>query len=357
MKKLIGFIAVIILVVLVFIFVINKEKDYKVEYEYKDYNISEEYHKKDKIYSFSIKKKDINFYYVYESEYSNKRKLVTEFKLDKDEDLICGTLTVLDKILPTQCYHEYKYIDESFIRNNGDPKKLITKSGNVEIYNDEYDYYIWNNKGITNVKSNEVLSFLVKESYTNILSYQLDNYIIFADYDSQRTFNKFYIFDREKNKTSEWKLKQDIYLDSYFMGDYDGYIYLFDRKDKIEYKLDIKKKKITKVSNKDGGIVYQDDWEDIPLEKLVYTDYLFKDTKAYNYSVLDNQLYLTLYKSDYKISVFEGEVTAIIKTVGDKVYFLSGDSLYSFDLENGSRLLLKSFEWNFSYENKLFIFE
>ena len=357
MKKLIFFISVFILMIIGFIFIINKAKDYEINYKYEDYEVIEKYNVKDQIYSFTIKKDDIEFYYILEAKYSKNRKLVKEFKLDETNQFTCGTLNVNGNILPVQCLKDKVYYDESYIKNIGDDPKLLRESNSIQIYNDDYKYYVWNKKGIYNINDREEYNFLKKESYTNNLSYTINNYIIFADYDSTRTFNKFYIYDNNKKKIDEWKLDFNIYFDSYFMGDYDGYVYLFDRKDKNEYRLDITKKKIKRVSNLDGGKVYQGDWQDISLEKLVYNDYLFSNNKAYNYEIVDNQLYLVLYKSKYKIKVFDKEVQYIFMSNKDKVFFLSGDSLYSFDLTNGSKLLLKSFEWNFSHENKLFIFE
>ena len=360
MKRLIGFIGLFLFIIISFLLIINKPKDYSVEYTYEDYNILEKYNNEEHIYSFMVTKDDNKFYYALSGKYSKKRKLVDKFDLKINSDLddltICGTLTVNGEDLPTQCYKDNIYIDYSLLGNKKEPKVIKTEK-QIDIYDLDTNYYVWNNKGITLVNDGNNYNFLNKESYTNVLSYKLDNYILFADYDSQRTFNKFYIYDNETKKVTEWKLKQEIYLDSYFLGDFDGFIYLFDRKEKTEYKLNIKKKKITVVSNKDGGIVYKNGWEDVPLEKLVYNNYSFEDNKLYNYSIEDNQLFLTLFGSSYKIKVFEGDVSSILEVKDDKVYFLSGEYLYSFDLKEGNVLLLKCFEWNFSHENKLFIFE
>ncbi len=359
MKKLIGFIVVLLLIIFIFVKVINNAKDYSLEYELNGYKVLEKYNKKNKLYSFNISKDDYNFYFIYEGKYSNNRKIIDSIKVtnNEEEDIVCGSIKVRGNELRTQCIKDYEYIDNSLLEEYTDKTEYIKETNNVKMYSDKYDYYIWDNKGIISIKDENKYNFLDDEAYNNYLSYQIGNYILFADYDNQRTINKFYIFDKEKNKVEEWKLKTDIYLDSYFMGDYEGYVYLFDRKEKVEYKIDVKKKKISKVSNKDGGIVYEGEWKDYPLEKLVYNDYLFNGINNYKYSIEDNKLYLTLYDSNYHIRVFDGDIIDIIKVKGDRVYFLSGDKLYAFDFENGLELLLSSFEWNFSSKNKLFIFE
>ena len=50
------------------------------------------------------------------------------------------------------------------------------------------------------------------------------------------------------------------------------------------------------------------------------------------------------------------DVKAIISCNDEIVYYLSNDSLYSYDEQNGNVLLLSNFDWKFNYLNRIFIF-
>ena len=49
-----------------------------------------------------------------------------------------------------------------------------------------------------------------------------------------------------------------------------------EMKESLKMELNIKKKKISIVSNKDGGITYDNGFKDLTIEKMVYNIYKFK---------------------------------------------------------------------------------
>ena len=107
-----------------------------------------------------------------------------------------------------------------------------------------------------------------------------------------------------------------------------------------------KKKKISIVSNKDGGITYDNGFKDLTIEKMVYNIYKFKFNDFVNYKLDDKTLYYNVYNSDLNVKVFDGDVKDLVKVDGNTVYFVSGDSLYSYTYGEKVVLLLKYFEWN-----------
>ena len=76
-----------------------------------------------------------------------------------------------------------------------------------------------------------------------------------------------------KNKNKEtWQLNYDISFESYILGTVDNYIYIVDKKNKTEYRLDIKTREMKVVGNDtNGGITYNNSkYEDISMYTLSY---------------------------------------------------------------------------------------
>ena len=133
-------------------------------------------------------------------------------------------------------------------------------------------------------------------------------------------------------------------------------VYLFDKKNMLEYFIDLKKKKVMKVSKKEIGKYYDGTLKDIALSKLKYTNMYFDYKNIVNYVVDNNKLYKYYNNSKEKMMLTNIDVKSIISCNDEKVYYLSNDSLYSYDEQNGNVLLLSNFDWKFNYLNRIFIF-
>lgn len=357
MKKLFLFLLFIFVLIISYIFVSNKPKSYEVVYDKDGFNVTEKYNLNDNLYIFKIKNNNSSFDYVIDKRYSKSRKIIDKINILENKEYLCINIKIDKNVYPTICADGDNYIDSYLagINNNEDNKKISNYNG-VDIYNDNYDYLLWNGYGLTDIINKKEYNFLDDESYDNNLAYKLDNYILFADYDANREFNKFYIFNNNNKKISEWKIEFNISESSYFMGDVDGYIYLFDKKNKIQYKININKKSITISSDENGAPFYNAGWTTKTLNKLSYNEVLFTYDDIYQFSIDSNKLYYNYINSDRLIRISENEVADIIDINDDTVYYLSGESLYLYNVYKGKSKLLNYFEWNFSYKNKIFIF-
>lgn len=278
MKRYISFLIVVILIICIYLFASLKSRDYEVEYDLNEFKILEKYSKKDKLYTFNISNDDYKYEFISDIKYSNKRKIVKKIdSLDiKDEKDKCIRIKYLDYKTNYICSNGEKYFTpyyKEYISNKED--KLIKTIDNIEVYDKSYDYLLWDGYGITDFIKKVNHTFLDKESYDNTLSYKLNEYIVFADYDSNREFNSLYIYNNKTNKIDSMEFEYNISKNSYFMGDYNNYIYLFDSKNKVQYKINVKKKKIEIVSDKEFGKYYDNGWEDVTLNKLSHTEYIF----------------------------------------------------------------------------------
>ena len=91
------------------------------------------------------------------------------------------------------------------------------------------------------------------------------------------------------------------------------------------------------------------------LKNFKYKNMIFKDTKTYNWSISNNNLYLNFNDSDIYIKVFEG-VNTIINKDGKRVVFLAKNELYSYEFGKGYKKLAKSLEWEFHFNSQIYVF-
>lgn len=358
MKKLVIFICFILILGISFFFFMNKPKNYESEYKIDDYNVLEKYDRNTKYYHFIISKDDYKFTFVSNVSYSSKRKLIKKINEESQDEILCVEPEMENEEFHMICYKDNEYMDKYMagIEEIPDNKK-INKVANVEIYDKNYEYLIWNNKGYTSLSGEDKYNFLSKESYDNLLTYQFKNYIIVADYDQSRVFNKIYIYDNDSKKVDTWDLGVDISFDAYFMGEVDKYVYLFDKKNKVQYQLDIGAKKLEVTSDKDGAIYYDKGLTHKALDELAYKEIKFIYENKYNFILDGDSLYLRLFDTEEKIRITERKVDHIVYASEEEVYYLVDEKLYSYHINKGEKLLLVNFEWNFTYLNKIFIFD
>lgn len=358
MKKYIIFIAFIIIVIVSSFMFFNKPKSYEIKYVKDDFEIVENYDLKRKLYSFTLSNKKDEFYFILDKKYTKARKIVDKIDVINKKNNKCVSINVDSNKLPYVCKSENEYIDGYIAGIKGkEETKKVNSYVNVDIFDKKLDYLIWDGFGLVDLHNKKEYHFLKKESYNNNLSYQLDDKIVFADYDAKRTFNKFYIFDNKAKKVEEWKFDYDISIDSYFMGHIGKYIYMFDKKNATQYRLDLNKKKIKITSNKDASIFFDKEETTISNSKIQFKEMLFNYDEVYNYVIENGSLYLKYCYFDKKIKVSSNNVTSIVKTSGNTVFYLADDTLYSYNPYGGEKKLLQNFEWKFSYQNKIIIFD
>ena len=348
--KLIVFIIILLITIVFFVIFFNRSKDYELEYDYKEYHVKESYNKDLNIYSFKISKDDIKFDYSYKHDYTTKRKLINAINYEDN----CMSINVFDEESQTICLKDGKYYDKLIEKQLEETK--VDSNPNFEIYDDNYDYYVWNGYGLTNKNDNKEYNFLSNESYTNELYYQFNEYIVFADYDQKHSFNKVYIFNNKTKKIDSFDLTIDISYDSYFNGYIGDSVYLYDCTNKIQYQLDIKEKKIRIASKGDNAVYFDKHETTINKYKLFYNQLLFLNNNLYTYFLRDNKVYYNIYDSSIEVQATNIKTDHLLYSDGENVYFINNTILYKFDRKDGLIKIAHYFEWNFDYLNKIFVF-
>lgn len=355
-NKLKAFVTILLVLFIIFLIIVFKSYSYTKIYNIDEFKITEEYNKKLKYYKYTIEKDNKIYSYIFESKYYHNRKLINDITYTSIENEEC----ILPKSSKLQFYPLCTKDNEIYTYNLSNIKDLYSYKEISEV-NDEYNkikinylnnkkYLIYNYKGFYLLDNKKEIKLFNKDIYNLELIYEFNNNLIVPDYNNNYYFNKFFIINMINGKISELKLDTDISFNSVFLGDYKNNIYLLDKKEEKEYKINLKKKK-----------VIETDFLILENNKLVKTNYrnivnnflVFNKDIIYNYEINDNYLYQVI--DNIKIRLSNKKVNKIIKYDKDTVYYLVEDSLYMYNNIYGEILLLTNFEWNFNNTNMIFI--
>ena len=358
-QALVVLIAIPVLIVLLIIFLIThfKNKSYSIEYDINDYKISENYDSNRKAYHYEISYEDVKYEFISEIDYKKEKKLIEDITSKEENGLLC--LYVESDYFNTNplCSKDKQLVDYRIDEEQEDIKP--TNISNYSIFGNVESVYLWTYKGLSYIEDNalEKINIFNQDIYELPLIAQINNYVVIPDYEQEYTFDTVYIINTNSNKSDKWEMPYELSFDSYFLGYNDESIFIVDRKNKIEYELVPHKKKmrILATANKDGVVYINGEETSVSMKKLVSNNYSFQYQSNYTYTVEDNILYLSYFDSKQKIKISNQEITSIIKTDKDKVYYLVKDTLYSYSIKKGEQKLITYSDWEFNYKNLIVI--
>lgn len=366
MKKKYKVIICLLIIILVIIF-LKRDRNYEINYKINDYDVYEKYLKKEQITYIKV----LENRRVYEFVFSKKisKKGVNKIDFYQQDKIYCLNIQVKDTKTTPICYQN----NEATSINNINNKKIkehykitdskeskIDKIDNISVYDyDNYSYFIWdyqNFKYFSN-KRQEIINITQNDVYNLNLVYKFDKYLLIAD-QTNYDFNTIIVINMKTLKKDVWNLDYQISQDSYFLGDLDKSVYLLDKKSKVEYELvpSHKKMRIVGTANK-TAVFYNNNLEEINIQKLVSKEKKFIKEKVYNYKIVDKKLYLSYLNSDNMINIDQNENIKIVDQIDETVFYLIDDKLYSFNSKNLKKLLMQNYEWNFNSDNIFYIYK
>lgn len=368
MKKIIILIIILALAFLAYLMVILLPRNYQLTYQINGYEVNEIYHKDLGYYEFAVHFEGRDYPLVIVMPYSSKRGLIKKVEKKISNDITCLSVTTNEEVWPV-CYQadqlvDYRLTDQTMLNNYADLTKdysnaVIDSYEGLKIYNYlDNNYYIWNYKGyyLLNKAGNQVINIISSDDYNNALAYQINEYLITPNYDSKHLFTEFLVINTNSKEISSFELETEIAYNAYYLGDSGKEVYLVDKKNKIEYAFNIKKAttRIIGDENKDG-LWYDHGWQKISLNKLVNQEYQFKQKQIHNYEVVDGQLYYLI--NETRILVSKEKIKAIVWQKEDVIYYIADNLLYSYSKATGEVKIVENNEWDFNFNNKVFIFD
>ena len=384
------FIVILLLQLISYIF--KKEHDINYELNYKDqnYKIHEIY--KDDRYNFEINID--NNYFVLDTEniYHKKKKVIDKIYYYDTEDIKCiytpleNTNIICLENSKLKSYYESSKNIKSFVK---DLKQLgytnpswnikdskIKTIDQVEVYQDNISdntyIYLYKYNGffkITNKDLSKINTFS-NDTYLNTLGVQTDKYYVIPNYDDKHDFKEIYVYNMKNDKKKTIKLKNKISTDSYINGVVDKKIYLTDKDNLIQYRIDPKKRKVEEVGNtNDGGLTYQNnEFKSINMYEFrkteikyeqdytdIISDYQYINKVNNNYYYLKNDTFYK-YNSIFGVTqvLFKSEAENIVMNNED-IYFVKDNKLYLYD--GYLREILKYDELSFNSTNRYAVYK
>ncbi|MDD2409285.1 MAG: hypothetical protein PHD03_00985 [Bacilli bacterium] len=358
MKKLYIFITIIITSFLCFLFILYTPKNYTINYKIKEYNIKESYVNDKELYKIIINYNNKIFPFLVDVDYNNNRKIIKNIYVKKNKNNICLLININNKKYQA-CYKKDTLVDYRLLSLKNNNEEIIDEYNSIKIYNyNNLEFYIWNYKGYYFISKDkkQSIKILEKDEYDNLLSYQFENYLITPNYDENYYFLELLIINNKDSEINCFKLNNEISYSSLFLGDFKNDIYLLDKKNILEYKINIKKNTVKIIGSKDkDGLIYNNGKnKNVALKKIINNKLKFTKKVKYNYKIIKNKLYFAV--DNYNILISNNDIKEIVKINDDKIYYLSENSLYVYSPNNGEIKLLENKEWNFNYKNKIFIF-
>ena len=384
------FIVILLLQLISYIFKKEHDINYELNYNDQNYKIHEIY--KDDRYNFEINID--NNYFVLDTDnlYHKKKKVIDKIYYYDTEDIKCiytplenTDIICLENSTLKSYYEASKHI-KSFVKelkqlgytnpswNIKDSK--VKTIDQVEVYQDNISdntyIYLYKYNGffkITNKYLSKINTFS-NDTYLNTLGIQTDKYYVIPNYDDKHDFKEIYVYNMKNDKKKTIKLKNKISTDSYINGVVDGKIYLTDKDNLIQYRIDPKKRKVEEVGNtNDGGLTYQNnEFKSINMYEFrkteikyeqdytdIISDYQYINKVNNNYYYLKNDTFYK-YNSTFGVTqvLFKSEASNIVMN-NENIYFVKDNKLYLYD--GYLREILKYDELSFNSTNRYAVYK
>jgi len=357
-KKLI-LIFILLVSISLFLYIKFNKHNYEVIYTVEKFKIEECY--ENGLYTFIIKNSDRVYPYKFKNNYIRNKELINKIDIYKEDDETC-ILPISDNInfYPVcenngelETYNLSDINIEKFNYRNYDKSNILHDKININYLNSA-NYLLYNYNGFYYVNDREIkeIKLFKNDIYTIDLIYQINEYILFPNYDDNHYFNKINVINLKNGKLKEIKLEKDISFDSVFLGDYKKNIYLLDKKEEKEYKINIKKFEIEEI---EYTILKNKKLEKTTFKEIINNDLKFDNFNEISYQIIDNKLFKIV--EGYKILITNSTVDKIIKEDDNTIYYLSNEKLFMYNEVYGEVLLISNFEWNFNSTNMIYIFK
>lgn len=363
MRRLKIFQITLILLFIIFMIFFFRSVDYTKEYVIDNVSISESYNKDHDYYYFTFTYNDETLDYLYESNYKRNRNFIESIEIIEDEENFClipngNTLEFIPLCMEDGEITYYKNVGENLKEQIPEEylkeeQELNETFNDINIYNRDYTYLLWNYDGFYYINNDEETEIKLFDSETynvNLVAYTED-YLVIADYDNSYTFDKIYRISLSNGDLREYDLDRNIYFDSYFPGYEKNKLYIVDNKEETMYELNVRNGDLEKIRAK---MYNNGEWEDVGIKSLINQNKRFTYETNYNYTLEDGTLFLNYQEKEEKTKI-DDYVTTIVRIKDNLVFYLKTDTLYVFDPLKGSTRLLEFFEWNFNYENMIYV--
>lgn len=374
-------------------FVNNSEIKYKIYNNNNEYVIKERFEKikqnGQKIGSYYYEISDGNQVFYFRSidkKYTGVTRLLADISIYKDNQVYCmypifkDTIKGIDVICSIDDIQYYygsiignyvgldKFVSDLAKKNYFHPSwtNNITASslGSLSYYKENFfpaiQMTVWNYNGIVNVgpKFQKVFQPLYIKTFQNTIGSKVGEYYAFADIGNDANFDVINLLNVATGKETYFGLNQNIHKDFFIQGAIEDDLYIVDRVNKLQYKINVKLKTVEIVGSSTikGQFYWNGKFIEKSIDEMIESKLVFgKDPievegldmrnvsrldRAYDdgvyyyvyYQTLDNMKLYRIDKNNIKKKTFIFDMPHVsnIKYLDDKIYFISEDSIYGY---------------------------
>ena len=209
--------------------------------------------------------------------------------------------------------------------------------------------------------------FLDYDIYDNVLSVTNSRYYVLFDNSSVNGIEKVHYYDLKKDKYKTFKLKEKLSKDSYINGVCNDLIYITDNRKKLEYTINIKKKKIEVVGKEELGYIKYTNGKksiltksDFFMKPQYFDNEIIKNKKissediiedgSYSY-YLENDTFYKKMKKGNKILLFSLDNISKWYIYNGNIIIIKDDELYIYNDETGLNIIAEYNELKYNKEN------
>lgn len=364
--------------------------DYSYQYDIKEnYIRNEDY----ELYYIDIYDQYNHYILTIDNKFNKQKNIIKEINMYENNNIKCMVAQLVngDYSEPMCIKNDklYSYLSVKNEINIDELDEYITKYeeskednkqgkyniiANVDYFdNDEY-LVVYNLKNFVLITKDNTSSVLfgTKDNYQNDYGIMINQFYVIPSILEKPDINTFVIHNVEKNKTENLTIQTPISKNSYYNGIYNGELYITDKSNTKQYRLNPAKRTFELIADEehenDAVVVVDGEAENISIYKLVdkeevhFTnsdDALYKDIKAdeifaneiFAYYEKNGKFYKVYEKyKDYPIFLFEANDPKNIVVRKENIYFIDGSKLYKYN-NKGLNVLIDYEEFQFNYKN------
>ena len=387
------FTLVIILILYEIIFSFLKtghDVSYTISKDNKLYSINEIYTKKGKDNYYLITVSDENNTYLFSvnNKFNKQKNIVKDIEYyEISNDLSCMILDLVNKdnTIPictkNNVLYTYHALKDKYDLSSLEGKIKKYESNNNSVYDEDnnkcsvnYGFIdaneyisIYNLKDVYFYHNNvqERLNFSNYDNYKNEYGYLVGNRYVIPRIISNPEFYNYIVYNVETKKSDSIDLDEHpISKDSYINGVYENCLYVVDRSNKKQYRLDPVELTALEVGNTemDGYAYINGKLERKSIYQLIEKDIIFTESGG-NYEGIDydsiyvqsnyayylkNGTFYKVYEKNLNLPVylFDAKNPTHVKFRNDNIYFIDDNKLYKYN-EYGLNVLVTKDEFRF----------
>ena len=402
MKNAIKYIVVFIILLFIYQILFNMLKSehslsYVVMDKNKSYLVNENYIRNQdyELYYIDIADEDNHYIFTVNNKFNKVKNIVKSVKLFNNNNIGCMVIQLInDEYSEPMCIknnvlNSYlnvkselgmeKELEKYESTFNEKTDKIIGKykiNANIKNLEKDETLIVYNLKNLVIFKDDKVESvvFGTKDYYQNNYGILIGKYYVIPSILEKPDINSFIVHDVDKRITDNIKIETPISKSMYYNGVYNNELYITDKSNNKQYKLNPAKKTFDLVADEETEalVIKKGEEERVPILNITEKEVHFTEAKNTTYKnikydkLYPNEIFAYYQKDgkfykvyerfqDYPIFLFEAPNAKNVVVKKENIYFIEGTKLYKYN-KYGLNVVIDNEEFEFNYKNRFDVY-